>query len=272
MGWFRSHEDDFRHSLEAKPRPKRVSGRRLGFESLEERRVLTGTATFNLVNNTTIDPAGDLAFTDGQINVAIFCQDYTTGDYYSFDSSGTATQTLSLLPPHATGTVPLPTFSLTSMTKTGDHTYSIDLPLDLNNTGFGMDSARVYVSMNAPLNLTVNPDALGSVNAPTLGSAFIDFFEFSTNSEVAPGDSLDIDTSNVDQFDIPFKITVDSTDSSNPANGVGIAEPRDAVISQFQAFTSSPGNPFAVCVGPSSGTAYGPYQILNPSDVLSTAV
>jgi HAD superfamily hydrolase (TIGR01509 family) len=77
---------------------------------------------FVIVNNTTINAQGDLAFEDQEIRIALYGKDFTDADHYYFTSAGD---------PVLTTTVStLPTFLLSDLTKTGDHTYVINLPQD----------------------------------------------------------------------------------------------------------------------------------------------
>ncbi len=250
----------------------RRNGRRLQFETLESREVFT-TSPFTIINNTTVDAAGHLAFLDTQIDIALYAQDYTDKQYYYFDASGTAHLTTSI-PLNADNQRIIPTFRLYDLTTTGSHTHVINLPQTLGSSSFGLDSARMYFSlhtpsMNAPpLNLTVNAD--GSVNGPLPGKNFFDFVEFSLNAPDNPTGNLNIDTTNVDQFGVPIKVTVDSTDPT-PPEGVGISILRSEVIQKYQDFTSAANDPYAVCIWPTSDPNYGPYRILNPSGVLSQA-
>jgi hypothetical protein len=154
----------------------------------------------------------------------------------------------------------VPTYLLSSFTQTGDHTYVVNLPDDLpDGAGTGINSARMYFSMDADMSLTVNGDSVGSVNAPVPDDSYFDFIEFSLNAPANPG-NLNIDTTNVDQFGIPIQIKVDSAE-------VGTATDRSNVFTQFDDFLTGADDPYAWCIWPSDGT-YGPYRILNPSGVL----
>lgn len=259
-----------RPSGKARMRSERTTARRLLFEPLEIRQVLS-TVPFNLVNNSTVDSSGTLAYQDDQIFVALYAQDFssTTPPFYYFDASGDAHLT-STVTPDGAGNKVVPTFKLSDLTQTGAHSYVINLPEQLPaGAPNGINSARLYFSMNVDMSLTINPDAVGSVNALSPNNSFFDFFEFSLNAPANPVGNLNIDTTNVDQFGIPLKIQVDSTDPNNLPDGVGIDATRASVISQFQQFTSSANDPFAICVWPTSDPTYGPYRILNPSGVLS---
>ena len=253
-----------------------IARKRLGVEFLESRKLLT-TVPFTIVNNTTINPAGTLAYQDSQITIAIYGQDFTPDDdYYYFDAQGNAHLTSSVpIPPNPDHVNPppmpeVPTFQLTALQQTAPHTYVINLPEVLTG-GQGIDSARVYISMNAPIDLTINPDGKGSVNGPAFGDSYWDFFEFTLNAATVPPDppsNLNIDTTNVDQFGFPITIKLDSTDTTdNPPNGVGTATTRASVITQFQQFTADPGDDYAVLLDTSAG-AFGSYRIMNPSDYL----
>ncbi len=254
----------FRHPR-GMARPRRPKP--LCFEPLETRQLMT-TSPFHVFNNTQLDASGTRAFQDDQIYVALYAQDYaqTSAPYYYFDASGNA---------HLTSTAPgkvIPTFNLTALTPTDNHTYVIHLPQELGGQSYGLQSARMYFFMsdgssNVP-SLTVNSDAVGSVNAPVPGNNYFDYIEFSLNAPNNPAGNLNIDTTNVDQFGVPIRILVDSADPGNPANGVGIDTPRDQVIQQFVAFTSAPNDPFRIILDTNAG-AYGPYRIQNPSGVLA---
>jgi hypothetical protein len=249
---------------DANVRPtKRPLRRRLRLESLESRELLT-TAPFTIVNDMT-NSSGGYVFSDQQLQVAIYSQDFSsaTPPFYYFDSSGTEHYTQ--------GLSSVPAFPLTSLTKTGDHSYTINIPESmLGDSANGPNSARVYISPIAtPAVLTVNSDSVGSVNAPTPGNSYFDFFEFSLNAPNNPTGNLNIDTTNVDAFGFPIKIKLDSSDANNPANGVGIDVLRSSVISQFQTFTSDANDPFAVCLWPTSDGTNGPYRISSPGAVLS---
>lgn len=270
MPLFQSALNLLRPATVARARSSRTTAKRLQFESLEMRQVLS-TVPFAIVNNTTVDSAGMLAYQDDQIYVALYAQDFssTTPPFYYFDGAGNAHLTTTVQA-NGDGARLVPTYKLSDLTKTGDHAYTINLPEDLpSGAQNGINSARLYFSMDADMQLTINPDSVGSVNALSPNNSFFDFFEFSLNAPDNPTGNLNIDTTNVDQFGLPIKIQVDSTDINNPADGVGIDVARDAVINHFKEFTSAPNDPFAICLWPTSDATYGPYRILNPSGVLS---
>ena len=264
--------DRVRPRTPARRRTARASTRRLQFESLEDRRVMA-TFPFTIINNSTVNAAGALAFPDSDVYLTLYSQDFATTvgppgtqtTWYSYDASGTPTAT-----PHNSSITGI---ALNTLTQTGTHTYVINLPDSLPTTAaygtYGPNSMRAYVSMGAPLTLDTNGD--GSVNGPATGNDFFDYFELSFSTPMNPTGNLNIDTTNVDQFGIPMSIVVDSSDPGNIAGGVGIAESRASVIKQFQDFLSGSADPYAVCIWPTSDPTYGPYRILNPSGVLSQA-
>ena len=198
------------------PSPAKVAGRtrapnkRLLFEPLETRAMLS-TVPFYIENSSTIDTKGTLAFADNQIHIAIYGQDYaTTPSYYYFDKTGAPALTTSV------GSGVVPTFLLSDLTYVDGHKYVIDLPTELaGDPSNGIQSARMYFSMGTDMSLTINGD--GSVNALTPDtSSYFDFVEFSLNAPTVPATpgNLNIDTTNVDQFGVPIKVTVDSSDTS----------------------------------------------------------
>lgn len=265
MPLFKSRRAQPKKSIDSRRGGPRLGARRLQFESLERRELFAVAASpFTFINNAVGNATtGALAYPDNQVNIAIYGSDYAASpSYYYFDANGT---------PHLTSTAPggvVPSFSLTALTQTGTHAYTINLPQSLPTfTANGIQSARVYVSMNSTLSLTVNGD--GSVNGPTPNNTFYDFFEFSLNAPNNPVGNLNIDTTNVDQFGLPIKINLISTDTNNVPAGVGMSATRASVISQFQQFTSALNDPYAVCLWPVSDPVYGQYRIQNPSDVLN---
>jgi len=257
---------------------RRRAPRHLHLETLEIRQVLTGspaTVPFTIVNNETIDSSGTLAYSDSEIYVALYAKDFVAqGDsetYYYFDQTGAAHTTQSVAP-NGQGVQLVPTFTLNQLTKTGDHTYVINLPEVLpTGAGYGINSARVYFSMDVAPSLVINGD--GSVTAPTPNDSYFDFFEFTLNAPNNPTGNLNIDTTNVDQFGVPIQIQVASSDPGNIPGGVGISATRESVLSQYQTFSA--GTPFALCIWPTSGSNngvnLGKYRILNPSGVLASS-
>lgn len=250
------------------PAPARAA-KPLSFESLELRELMT-TSPFYIFNNTQLNSQGTRAFADDQIYIALYAQDYAASPapYYYFDQNGNATLTT-----QAPGQV-IPTFQLSQMTPAGDHTYVINLPQELGGLNYGLQSARMYFFMsdsssNVP-SLTVNGDAVGSVNGPIPGNNYFDYIEFSLNAPNNPIGNLNIDTTNVDQFGVPIRVLLDSSDSGNVPGGVGIDVPRDQIISQYTEFTSTPDDPYRSLLDTNTGT-YGSYRIENPTGALSNS-
>lgn len=237
---------------------RRAQQRSLRFEPLEAREVLNGLP-LTLVNHTTLDAGGTLAFQDSQINIAIYAKTFDGADppFYYFDHTGAA---------HATaGLNTIPTFTLSQVSQqTGPNTYVLELPELLPGSSYGINSARMYFSMNTPLVLTVNGDAAGSVNAPTPGNDFVDFIEFSFNAPANAG-NLNIDTTNVDAFALPIQIKVDATDLGVQPSEVGTATTRVEVFKQYEAYLQEPGGAaYDVTLWPVEHPEYGPYRILSP--------
>ncbi len=263
MSLFESALRKFRNAKTFKKRPPLGTVRRLRLEPLESRELLTTTAPFTIVNNTIADAQNQLAVPDNEIYLNISSKDFaTTPTYYYYDSSGNAHQTLGL--GHITS------FPLISLSQTGTHSYTINLPESLpTDPAFGPNSLRVYISINGPLSLTVNPD--GSVTGPAQNNAFWDFFELSMSTPKNPTGNLSIDTTNVDQFGFPLHVTLDSTDTTdNPPDGIGISASRASVISQFQTFVAGANNPYQADIWPVSAPINGPYRLVSPDDVLTS--
>ncbi len=249
------------------PRTMHRMAKPLSFESLELRELMT-TSPFYIFNNTQLNSQGTRAFADDQIYIALYSQDYSsdTPPYYYYDSSGNA---------HLTTTVAsqiLPTFQLSELTQTSDHTYVINLPQEIGSTNYGPKSARMYFFMsdsssNVP-QMTINGDSVGSVNGPVPGNNYYDYIEFSLNATGNPQGNLNIDTTNVDQLGVPIRVLLDSTDPGNVANGVGIDVARDQIFELYTEFTSAPGDPYRNLLDTNQGT-YGSYRIQNPSDYMN---
>ena len=254
-----------RPAAASKRRISPARSKRLQIESLEIRSMLS-TSPFYISDETFVDVAKtQLAFQPQDVHIALYGQDYTAQkNYYYFDKDGNANST------GTSGTVP--TFLLSDLQYDPAHSaYVINLPQELGGIDQGIQAARMYFAMGpagaASLHPSINND--GSVNAPKANTeSYLDFVEFSLNAPKAtpePG-NLDIDTTNVDQFGIPFKVTLDSSDPNNLPNGIGAEKSRDSIITQFQTFAA--GTDFAGSVWPTSGS-HGPYRLLSPAHVLS---
>ena len=235
-----------------------LKSRPLRYEPLEVRQVMA-TMPFTVINNSEINSNGELAYQDNQVSIAIYGQDFLpAANYYYFNQNGAAFPTTS-----APNSI-VPTFHLSDLVKTGDHTYLINLPEELGaGSQYGIQAARMYFSMDGgdPLVLTVNGD--GSVNNPTPNASYFDFIEFTVNAPNNPVGNLNIDTTNVDQFGVPITIKVDPTSGSDQT--VGAAETREKIIDAFKTFTSDANDPYAICLWPTGSGDYGSYRILNPS-------
>lgn len=250
-----------RPRAESKPRGPHKRRRPLQFESLEAREVLS-TSPFYISNETFSDAAKtQLTYQADQIHLAVFASNFDTVPiYYYFNKDGVATPTL--------GLSTLPDFLLSDLPIVNGQ-YVINLPDDLAGQR-GVDSARIYFSMDAGLSLSVNGD--GSVNAPSLeANAYYDSVEFTINDPDQPYRNLNINLTSVDQWGVPLQFKIDSTDTiDNPdhPNGTPTATTRALVVSNFQAFTQN--SIFRASLDTDSG-ANGPYRILNPSHLLGNA-
>ena len=142
------------------------------------------------------------------------------------------------------------------------------MPDNLDNTGYGLKSARLYFSMNADLTLTVNAD--GTVNAPEPDNSI----STSSSSALTARQSDRQSEHRHDQRRPVWRsiqVTVNSSDLGSQPGTVGTAGLRDSVIQQYKTFTSDANDPYAICLWPTSSLKYGPYRILNPSGVLNEA-
>ena len=281
MRLFQTALEALRRGDRSQTRPAHTAKKRLRFESLETRQVLSASPilastppstpvqvapVLNFLDNTTTNAAGTLAFQPNQIHIAIYGQMYETKQWYYLDASGTPRLTTT-----ATGG-DIPTFLMSSLLKgTNPDQYSLVLPETLPGSQYGLQSARAYVAMGTTaanaLTLSVNADT--SVNAPAANNSFFDFFEFTMNAPKNPYGNLNIDTTNVDQFGIPMTLTVASSDPAYTPTTVGAAASRASIINQYQTFTSAAGDPYAASIDPNTDPVYGPYRIQNPSDVLN---
>lgn len=245
----------------SKSRTPRKKRRPLQFESLEAREVLS-TSPFYIANDTFKDAAKtELTYQANQIHLAVFASNFaTTPTYYYFNKDGTAIPTL--------GLSTVPDFLLSDL-PTFNGNYVINLPDELAGQR-GVNSARIYFSMDAGLGLTVNGD--GSVNAPSLAAnVYYDSVEFTINDPIQPFRNLNINLTSVDQWGVPLQFKIDSTDTiDNPDHPIGTptATTRAMVVSSFQTFSEN--SIFRASLDSESG-ANGPYRILNPSHLLDNS-
>jgi len=240
----------------------RSARHRLSLEPLEIRDLMAAMP-LTLVNGSTINPQGDLAYQDNQIWVAIYAQKQEDLSYWYFDQSGVAHS--------VAGQSDVPSYLLSSFTAAGPaHTYTINLPDVMPGSSFGPKGARMYFGFGEQPLLPI----VGSneVQAMQPNSSYFDFIEFTINGDHngTPQNNLNIDTTSVDQFGAPIHVEVVSSELSGGSYTIGIAEDRADVIEQFQAFTSDPNDPYAICIWPDSGS-YGTYRIQNPSDIIKNA-
>jgi hypothetical protein len=233
--------------------------RRLQFESLEARQVLSNSP-FYIVNQTYSDAAKtQLTYSDGQIYLAVFASTFGSNPvYYSFDQTG------AISPLAGQANVPYLTLSQLPIDSTTGNRY-LSMPDNLNGDR-GVDSGRIYFFMNSTPTLSVNSD--GSVNAPSLhADAYYDSVEFTINDPSQQYRNLNLNLTSVDQYGVPLEFTIDSQDSTNPDHAIGTPSTtsRAMVVSMYQTFSQN--SIFKASLDPDVG-ANGPYRILNPSHLL----
>ena len=190
----------------------RKKRRPLQFESLEAREVLEHVAVLHREQHVQgrAQDAVDLPGgpdSPGRLRVEFRHQ----SDYYYFNKDGIASPTL--------GLCTVPDFKLSDL-PTVNGKYVINLPDDLAGQR-GVDSARIYFSMDAGLGLSVNGD--GSVNAPSLtADKYYDSVEFTINDPIQQFRNLNLNLTSVDQWGVPLQFKIDSTDTiDNPDHPIG---------------------------------------------------
>lgn len=249
----------------AAARKSRSSDKRLQFESLEERSLLS-TVPFYIADHTNLDPT-HLAYTSDNVFFALYGQNSTGDKYYYFDLDQN-----NFVETGTSGSVPA--YALDRLDWNAEHSaFVISPPLTLPDDTYGIASARMYFAMGpagqAALHPQINGD--GSVSPlPNTLNAYFDYIEFSLNQPMAtpePG-NLNIDTTNVDQFGVPIQVGVDSSDIGTQVTPVGTAATRAEVITHFRNFTK--GTVFPELLWDSAGP-YGPFRIESPGHALTQA-
>ncbi len=163
----------------------------------------------------------------------------------------------------------VPDFKLTALPKQGNN-YTLNL-----TTSTTLNSGRLLMGMQSKVLATIVTDHAGGIAGgkvtgvapPNAGSAtdpnvdtYYDFFELTLS-----GGTINGNTSQVDQFGIPYTLSFSPGDPNNP-NGVGITATRNDVITAFKAFVA--GTDFENCWKLSDTGNDGIFRILSPASIL----
>ncbi|WP_152053493.1 glycoside hydrolase family 64 protein [Tautonia marina] len=196
------------------------------------------------------DPHGTPAYTNASIHVAITAKD-ASGTFVRVDSNGSTTA-MALSDNTAAGHLTKNKIDYSNYFHTIDQFASgWDVPYQLQG-------ARLWIGMGSPLYLKVNHDAAGNIGyaGPDFGNPtdpnlnlYVDWIEFSTMNSGFNGN-----TTQVDQFGVPLKLTLSQTGQSDQT--VGLETSRSTL---FQKYAQDVDSAFQ-----SLRTAQAPYRILAP--------
>jgi hypothetical protein len=217
---------------------------------------MTSYVSINIVNNTQLNSTGS-GLADDQIYL-FFTQESVNTAWSIDNTTGIATP---ISPP---GTLPANPFTLADL-KTAGGAIKIDSSVQV-------PSARIYLSSDT--NVVTAPN--GVISGPTAGIAqfYYDFFEFALTTPGPPGsppNSINIDTTQVDQLGIPLTLQVTPNDPNFPSgSGIIATLDRQTLLADFKAMATGALAPFADCIFPTGSQANTPYRLLNPSDVIGS--
>jgi len=208
-----------------------------------------GKTTFNLVNGT----RGKWA--DSQVYWAIIGKDWATGKFVHVDASGTL--------------VPMSLGDNGALTKNGQpySNYFFTLSQLRSVTIPPINSARLLMSVGSPMYIWINQDINGNIGYaganienPTDPNVDV-YFDFGEFAILPPGNSpqgIFINTTRVDQFGFPVKLSVTGLDGFNMTVGEPQTETRDQLFAEFIGETP------AAFAGLAQAP-YAPYRIVAPA-------
>lgn len=208
-----------------------------------------GKTTFNLVNAT------NGKWTDNQVYWAIIGKDWATGKFVHVDASGNL--------------VPMSLGDNGALTKNGQpySNYFFTLSQLRTVTIPPINSARLLMSVGSPMYIWINQDVNGNIGYaganienPTDPNTDV-YFDFGEFAILPPGNSpqgIFINTTRVDQFGFPVKLSVAGLDGFNMTVGEPLTETRDQLFAKFIGETPSA---FAGL----AQAPYAPWRIVAPA-------
>jgi hypothetical protein len=208
-----------------------------------------GFTTFNVANAT----GGKWA--DAQVYWAIIGKDWTTGQFVHVDLNGNLIP-MSLADNGALMKNGLP---YSNYFHTLAETKSITIP--------AINSARLMMSVGSPMYIWINQDVNGNIgyaganienpNDPNIDVTF-DFGEFAILPPGSSPQGIFVNTTRVDQFGFPVKLSVTGLDGFSQTVGEPLTESRDELFARF--IGESP-----AAFGPLAQAPYAPYRIVAPA-------
>jgi hypothetical protein len=208
-----------------------------------------GKTTFNLVNAT------NGKWADNQVYWAIIGKDWATGKFVHVDATGNL--------------VPMAVGDNGALTKNGQSysNYFFTLAQMRSVTIPPINSARLLMSVGSPMYVWVNQDINGNIgyagaNIENPTDPNIDVtFDFGEFAILPPGNSpqgIFINTTRVDQFGFPVKLSVSGLDGFHMTVGEPLTETRDQLFAKF--IGETPAAFSALAQAP-----YAPYRIVAPA-------
>jgi hypothetical protein len=208
-----------------------------------------GFTTFNVANAT----GG--RWPDAQVYWAIIGKDWTTGQFVHVDLNGHLIP-MSLADDGALMKNGLP---YSNYFYTLAQTKSITIP--------AINSARLMMSVGSPMYIWVNQDVNGNIgyaganienqNDPNIDVTF-DFGEFAILPPGSSPQGIFVNTTRVDQFGFPVKLSVTGLDGFSQTVGEPLTESREELFARF--IGESP-----AAFGPLAQAPYAPYRIVAPA-------
>lgn len=211
--------------------------------------VWDGKTTFNLVNAT----RGK--YSDQQVYWAIIGKSWQTGEFVHVDASG------NLIPMSLgdNGALMKNGLPYSNYFYTLDRLRSVTIP--------AINSARLLISLGSPMYIWINQDVNGKIayagaNIENPTDPNIDVvFDFGEFAILPPGSSpqgIFINTTRVDHFGFPLKLTVTGLDGFSQTVGEPLTETRDELFARFVTELPAPFRPLAQA-------PYAPYRIMAPA-------